>query len=152
MLFVLRCIAGCGLGGEYSSINSAIDELMPARLRGRIDLAINATYWCGVGFGALLTLFLLDERFFPIEWGWRFSFLLGAVFGLVVLAVRRNLKESPRWLVIHRRVAEAEEITKSIEQEVLDGAFGSVPRNELDSSPRAQLTSNAKVKMSMGQV
>src|SRR5262245_49960630 len=98
VFLALRFVAGTGIGGEYSAINSAIDELVPARMRGRIDLAINGSYWIGVGLGALMTLLLLDPRIVPLEIGWRMVFGSGAVLGVAILLIRRHLPESPRWL------------------------------------------------------
>ena len=111
-----RFFAGCGIGGEYSAINSAIDELVPARLRGRIDLAINGSYWVGVGAGAILTLFLLDPARVAPSIGWRLAFGFGAILGLAILWVRRDVPESPRWLLMHGFEKEAEDTMKSIER------------------------------------
>src|SRR4051812_7395271 len=97
-------------------INSAIDELIPARHRGRIDLVINGTYWAGAGFGALLTVPILTQL--PVGWGWRGAFGLGVVLGLVILLVRRHVPESPRWLFIHGRGEEAEALVRGVEEEV----------------------------------
>jgi MFS family permease len=114
--FVLfRCLTGMAIGGEYSAINSAIDELIPARVRGRVDLAINGTYWIGAIGGAALSVVLLDRSLVP-EWlGWRLSFGLGGLVGLVMLVARHYVPESPRWLLTHGRHQEAEEIMEEIE-------------------------------------
>ena len=115
---VARFFTGAGIGGEYAAINSAIDELIPARARGRVDLIINGTYWLGAAGGALLSLIFLDQAIFAADVGWRVAFGMGAVLGLAILFVRRNVPESPRWLFIHGREEEAEEIVDSIESEV----------------------------------
>jgi len=118
-LFVsLRFFAGAGIGGEYSAINSAIDELVPARIRGRVDLAINGSYWIGVGFGALLTVGFLHASFMPAHIAWRAAFGLGAILGIAILLVRRNVPESPRWLLMHGHTAEASRTVVLIEEEI----------------------------------
>ena len=102
-----RALTGAGIGGEYAAINSAIDELIPARVRGRVDLMINGSYWIGAALGAGATLWLLDPRYLPVSLGWRFAFGIGAVLGLLVIFFRQWIPESPRWLMIHGREEEA---------------------------------------------
>jgi MFS family permease len=110
-----RFVTGMGIGGEYSAINSAIDELIPARLRGHVDLAINGSYWLGTALGAVASAILLDPRVLGHELGWRATFGLGAVLAFSILLVRRYVPESPRWLVMHGRHQEAEQIVQEIE-------------------------------------
>ncbi|HEV7773734.1 MAG TPA: MFS transporter [Conexibacter sp.] len=116
--FLFRFLTGAGIGGEYAAINSAIDELIPARVRGRVDLIINGSYWLGAAFGSVAALFFLDTNIFATDLGWRLAFAVGVVFGLTILLVRRHVPESPRWLFIHGRDEEAERIVAEIEQAV----------------------------------
>jgi MFS family permease len=128
---IFRALTGAGIGGEYAAINSAIDELIPARVRGRVDLIINGSYWVGAAMGAAATLVLLDPRRIPIWLGWRFAFGIGATLGLIVIFFRRWIPESPRWLMIHGRNAEAEEIVAHVEKRILETRGGAVSDSEL---------------------
>ncbi|MCU1676699.1 MAG: arabinose efflux permease family protein [Frankiales bacterium] len=114
--YATRFVAGMGIGGEYAAINSAIDELIPARYRGRVDIAVNGTYWGGALIGTLGTFYFLNN--FSNGSGWRFGFILGPVLGVVILFVRRSLPESPRWQVMNGREREANESIDFIEREV----------------------------------
>ena len=116
--FLCRFFTGAGIGGEYAAINSAIDELIPAKVRGRVDLVINGTYWLGSAAGSALSLVLLSTVLFPTALGWRLAFGFGAVLGICVLIVRRHVPESPRWLFIHGREEEAERIVRGIEERI----------------------------------
>jgi len=118
--FVFRFFTGMGIGGEYSAINSAIDELIPARVRGWVDLAINGSWWFGTAAGAALSLVLLNPDWFPVDVGWRLAFGLGAILGLGILLTRRLVPESPRWLMIHGDQEQADRIVCDIERDVHD--------------------------------
>src|ERR1700712_31264 len=115
-LYLTRFISGMGIGGEYAAINSAIDELIPAKYRGRVDIAVNGTYWAGAIIGTLGTFIFLNVM--DLSLGWRLAFLIGPVLAVVILLVRRNLPESPRWQVMNGRAEEAEQTISYIEQEV----------------------------------
>ncbi len=113
-----RVLTGLGIGGEYAAINSAIDELIPARVRGRVNLAINGSFWIGAALGAGLSLVLLDPRVLGPVLGWRAGFALGALLAIAILWVRRDVPESPRWLVAHGRADEARHVIEAIEAQV----------------------------------
>ncbi|MCX5333787.1 MULTISPECIES: MFS transporter [unclassified Streptomyces] len=134
--FAFRFLTGFGIGGEYAAINSAIDELIPAQYRGRVDLMINGSFWLGAVGGSLLSIVALDTSVFAKDVGWRLTFALGAVLALVILLVRRHVPESPRWLLIHGRDEEAERIVSSIEERVEADRGEPLP----PPSPDAELT------------
>ena len=129
-----------GIGGEYAAINSAIDEMIPAKYRGRIDLAVNGTYWAGALIGTVVTLWVLNHV--AADWGWRIAYLVGPVLALCIIYVRRNLPESPRWQIMHGRQTEAEASIKEIEDQV-EATKGSLPpvdeSKELEITPTAQI-------------
>src|SRR5438876_4039487 len=114
---LFRFFTGAGIGGEYTAINSAIQELVPARYRGWTDLVINGSFWIGTALGAAGSLVLLDPNVLAPDLGWRFAFPIGAVLGLVIFLMRLWLPESPRWLMTHGRVAEATAVLDRIEAE-----------------------------------
>ena len=143
---VFRFLTGAGIGGEYAAINSAIQELIPARFRGRTDLAINGSYWFGAAAGAGVTVFLLDPRLFPPDIGWRVAFGTGAVLGLGILLLRRFLPESPRWLMIHGDVSGAEAIVDEIEGRVRDSA------GKLPPEPEGRLRLHVQGHVGLGAV
>jgi MFS family permease len=129
-LYLSRFIAGMGIGGEYAAINSAIDELIPAKYRGRVDITVNGTYWGGALLATLLTILVVNHL--PVAYSWRVAFLFGPVLGVVILFVRKNLPESPRWLLMHRREKEAEAAVRRIEAatEESGGTLGPVDESK----------------------
>ena len=133
MLF--RFFAGAGIGGEYAAINSTIQELIPARVRGWTDLVINGSFWIGAALGAVAAVVLLDPAVIDPEYGWRLAFLIGATLALVVLTMRLWLPESPRWLMTHGRADEAERIAADIERRTADAGHVLPP----PEGPRARL-------------
>ncbi|QDE38569.1 MFS transporter [Luteibacter pinisoli] len=141
---LFRLLTGAGIGGEYAAINSAIQELIPARYRGHTDLVINGSFWLGAALGALGAVGLLDSGLFSPELGWRLSFGIGAILGLGILLLRRWIPESPRWLMLHGRITEAEMIVASIEQRLGAGA----PTHPL---PRLRLRPHAPTLADVGR-
>ena len=115
---VARFITGMGIGGEYAAINSAVDELIPGKIRGRVDLFINGTFWVGASLGAVATLLLLGSHGPPQAWGWRLAFGIGGVLGFGVLILRLAVPESPRWLMLRGREREAGAVVDAIESEI----------------------------------
>ena len=133
--FVLfRFLTGTGIGGEYTAINSTIQELIPGRLRGWTDLLINGSFWIGAALGAGGSIVLLNPAFIDPGLGWRLAFLIGASIGLIILLMRRWIPESPRWLMTHGSVTEAEAIVGGIEAR-LGGAAG----RDVTRAPRVRL-------------
>lgn len=129
---VFRFVTGAGIGGEYAAINSTIQELIPARVRGWTDLVINGSFWVGAALGAVASIVLLDPAVIDPERGWRLAFLLGAVLSVVIFFMRLWLPESPRWLITHGRVDEANRVVASIE-----ARFANLP--PADDLPRVRL-------------
>jgi MFS family permease len=135
---LFRFLTGAGIGGEYTAINSTIQELIPARVRGWTDLVINGSFWVGAAIGAAGSIVLLDPSHFAPDLGWRIAFFIGALLGLVILLMRMWLPESPRWLMTHGRAAEAEGIVTSIENGLRQRGF------TLEDAPLAKVRLRAR--------
>ena len=143
---VCRFITGAGIGGEYTAINSTIQELIPARYRGWTDLVINGSFWVGAAIGAIGSIVLLDPAVLGGDLGWRAAFLIGAVLGLIVFLMRMWIPESPRWLMTHGRAAEAEAIVKGIEESFR--RHGHV----IDEAPLPRIRLRARSHTPLGEV
>jgi MFS family permease len=115
---LFRFLTGAAIGGEYSAINSAIDELIPSRVRGWADLAINGTFWVGAAVGSLASIVLLDPSIFRPDLGWRLGFGIGAALGLAIIFLRHHVPESPRWLLTHGQPEEADRVVTEIERKI----------------------------------
>ncbi|MCH6161937.1 MFS transporter [Streptomyces marispadix] len=145
--FLCRFVTGFGIGGEYAAINSAIDELIPSKYRGRVDLMINGSFWLGAAAGAMLSIPFLDTGIFAKDVGWRLTFAFGVFLGLVILLVRRNVPESPRWLFIHGRGDEAEAIVKDAEARcVAQHGEGCLPE------PSGEIVINQRQSIGFGMI
>jgi MFS family permease len=141
-----RFITGAGVGGEYSAIHSAVDELIPARVRGAVDLIIGGSFWIGTILGSLASLLLLNTSLFPLDVGWRIAFGLAAIMGLAILLVRRNVPESPRWLFLHGHDREAERVTRDVERQVTEATH-----QEL-IAPRRTIRVKQRGPMGIGEI
>ncbi|HZE55439.1 MAG TPA: MFS transporter [Bradyrhizobium sp.] len=139
---LFRFLTGAGIGGEYTAINSTIQELVPARYRGWTDLVINGSFWIGAALGAVSAIVLLDPHLIGPDLGWRLAYLTGACLGLVVFVMRMWIPESPRWLVIHGRPDQADAIVRDIERSATGHA-----QDRLQSDPPQQTWPKVKLRM-----
>lgn len=126
---MFRFVTGLGIGGEYAAINSAVDELIPGKVRGTVDLIVNATFWIGAAIGSLASLVLLQGGMLPVNMGWRIAFSVGAALGGIVLFLRRSVPESPRWLMLRGHEKEAEKVVCDVEEKV-SKKKGKLPKPE----------------------
>ena len=143
---LFRFLTGAGIGGEYTAINSTIQELVPARVRGWTDLAINGSFWLGAAMGAAGSIVLLDPALFAPDLGWRLAFAIGATLSLVILFMRLWLPESPRWLATHGRLPEAEAIVAGIEADFRQRGYA------VAAGPFATIKLRARTHTPLGQV
>ncbi len=143
IFLLFRFVAGMGIGGEYAAIHSAIDELIPARYRGRVDLAVSGTYWLGAIIASAGEYVLLNPDVMPQNVGWRVGFLIGPIIGVAIWGLRKNLPESPRWQLMHGQTEEAERTIAQIEREVEESGGTLPPVDEskyLEVHPREQVS------------
>jgi MFS family permease len=143
---VFRFVTGAGIGGEYGAVNSAIQELIPARRRGVVDLTVNGSFWVGAALGALASILVLNPHIVPQAWGWRAAFVVGGVLALAIIFVRRLLPESPRWLVTHGRPDEAEAIVERIERQV------AAQHGPLTTAPAARIRLRHSERIGWGRI
>jgi MFS family permease len=150
---LFRAVTGFGIGGEYAAINSAIDELIPARFRGRIDLIVNGSFWLGAVAGSGASLVFLDPAILPPDLGWRLAFAIGGVLGLGILLMRRHVPESPRWLITHGWSAQADETIRDIEERVRQGTGADLApvHDHLDVHPRKSFGFGLILRSMLGQ-
>ena len=127
---MFRFFTGCGIGGEYSAINSAVDELIPGKVRGTVDLVVNGTFWVGATMGSLAAMFLLHGHGLSAATSWRYAFGVGGSLGAAVLVLRLYVPESPRWLMLRGYEEQANKVVKEIENKVSKGNPGSLPAPE----------------------
>jgi MFS family permease len=144
-LLVFRFIAGMGIGGEYAAINSAIDELIPRKYRGHVDIAINGTYWGGAALGAAANLLFLNDHIFSQNIGWRLAFFIGPVLGVIIIFLRRHIPESPRWLMTHGHEKDAEDTVTDIEERVKANGF---TLDDVDDSEAIEVTPAGSIPFS----
>jgi MFS family permease len=144
-LFIFRFVAGAGIGGEYAAINSAIDELIPSKYRGRVDIAVNGTYWGGAALGAVANTFFLNTDLFAVNVGWRLAFFIGPVIGIGIIWLRRNIPESPRWFMTHGYEKQAEATVDDIEHRVTSEGGTLTP---VDDSQAIDVVRTDKIKFS----
>ena len=143
---LFRFLTGAGIGGEYTAINSTIQELVPARYRGWTDLCINGSFWLGAALGAASAIILLDPAIAGPDTGWRLAYLIGAGLGLIVLVMRMWIPESPRWLMVHGRIEEAKAVVADIERVALghvrdaaQSAYAKIRLRMRDHTPLAEV-------------
>jgi MFS family permease len=125
-----RFFTGCGIGGEYSAINSAVDELIPGKVRGTVDLVVNGTFWVGATLGSVASLFLLHGHALPAAMSWRYAFGVGGTLGAAVLVLRLYVPESPRWLMLRGHEDQANTVVRDIENKVSRGNPAGLPPPE----------------------